>query len=198
MQTHWLSSCGLSAPPIPSWRALKRSYPLLSTSPCLPSATASIQYFTAHFHPISQDSVSIFHGLSTAPSTRKTCWPPLLSEPLGVMEARANQSRHLARSQVRGRLCGGAKTIHNGDAGVRVDGTASGPSGAVLANMEEPRRRGVPKLMNSTGKRSFKRAVARAKKNGYTFTKAEFHIQNCGILSHHVYIQLCSGQGFRL
>ena len=54
---------------------------------------------------------------------------------------------------------------------MRVDGTASGPSGAVLANMEEPRRRGVPQLMNSTGKRSFKRAVARAKKNGYTFYK---------------------------
>ena len=82
------------------------------------------------------------------------------------LEARANQSHHLARSQVRGRLKGGANEYNNGGAGVRVDGTTSGPSGAVLANKGGQRSSGGLKLMTRSGKRAFKRAIARANSSG--------------------------------
>ena len=120
-------------------------------------------------HPISKGSVSIFHGLSTVPIMGTTCWSQLPKEQLGVLEVRADQSHHSARSQVRGRLHGGANEYRDGGAGVRVDGTASGPSGAILANKGEQRRRGGLKLMTRAGKRSFKRAIARARLQRQSF-----------------------------
>ena len=61
---------------------------------------------------------------------------------------------------------------------MRVDGTASGPSGAKAADKEEQRRRGGPVLTTCVGKRSFKRAIARARITGQTFYKGRILYPN--------------------
>ena len=93
-----------------------------------------------------------FSGLSSVPCCK--IQHQVVTET--VPEAPAGDNDHSSRSQVRGRLCGGAVKKRNRDAGVRVDREASDLSEAILANKEEQCR---GKHGSRAGKRAFKRAV---------------------------------------
>ena len=98
-----------------------------SFSNYLDSAMISTPCFIPHFQEKLLEPPSIFLGLSTVPRSSSTTQCNLLNH-RSREDTLPGVSMHSARSQVRGRLCGGAKTSTAEDAGVRVDSTTSGLS----------------------------------------------------------------------
>ena len=136
-----------------------------------PSAVHSTPCYLPLCQPISDLCMSNFKGLSSVP-----CAVQLPGS--SKLQAWERNDTHSSRSQFRAHLHGGARAEPHLDAGVRVDGTTSGPSGADSANKGGQGRRDGRKIMSRVGKRSFKRAVARAKLSGQTFYKGRILYPN--------------------
>ena len=169
---HWPGSYGQAARQTLLCPTLRRSCQQIPSESFLHSATESTPYCTQRCHQALQGRIQDFRGLSTAPLLLATS-SSLVEHPAQDAKShpspRGQNSSHSSRSQVRGRLHGGSNIDTSYDAGVRVDSSTSGLSGAVTANTGERRRRGSHSFKSRVGKRSFKRALARAKLEGQTF-----------------------------